>query len=462
MPAIVAFTLVLAAALGALAWFVRLERAGRSITVLIVVLGLVVMDSSLYWSPNEVPFGLFHPRVGPLNFRLVDVIIPAAMAARLIGGRVAPRLSTTSLVWMAALVWIATAGLLGLLYGNDIILVAFEGKIVLYLGVMTLAAGIPIGDYVHARPMLLLLRLTSACAGGLIVMNLLGIRLSVDITLLPLTQVGNIGGDGATVFATLGLFALALSLYSDSGRRALLITSLPLLAAPLLSTQRAALLGLGVGIAAIAVTGFMGPARVRIPAPELLVAVLAIMAVLLLPGYVSALAQRPATIPLTARLEQDLANREKQLSAEDRINQWRRVQQVIAERPLFGWGLGTSYVYWDPGQRQLKETFLAHDIWLDLLLRSGMVGLVLFACAVVTSLIAAAGVIRSTTSPLTLAVAVGSMAIVLGLLAKGTVESIFEKYRLAILLGAFIGVLLSARAATDDEWRPQYASPAAK
>jgi O-antigen ligase len=450
MPAIFAFSLLLALSVAALAWFIRLERSGRTVTVVVCVLALVVLDSSLYWSPNEVPFGLFHPRVGPLNFRLVDVIIPVAMVARLIGRGLPRRLSVTGLLWMATLVWIVAAGGLGLYYGNNLTYLTFEAKIVLYLGFMALAAGVPIADYATARPMRVLLRFASICAASLVIMDLVGVRLTAGIPLIPLTQLGRIGGDGATVFATLGLFALALSLYSDHERRALLVTAVPLLAAPIFSTQRAALVGLAVGMATLTIVAIAGRLRVRVTGPEVLLALVAALTLFFLPTYFGAITQRKPELPVVTKLERDLGNREKQLSAQDRINQWQLVQLVILEHPVFGWGLGKTYTYWDPGTREFEATFLVHNIWLDLLLRSGLVGLTLFVCATGASVLSAIRVLRLPLDPLAHAAVTASLAIILGLLAKGAVESIFEKYRLSILLATFLGVILSGRAAMDE------------
>lgn len=47
------------------------------------------------------------------------------------------------------------------------------------------------------------------------------------------------------------------------------------------------------------------------------------------------------------------------------------------------------------------------------------------------------------------ALALGCVAVVAGLLAKGMVESLFEKFRLATLLGLLLGAMIAMAASAD-------------
>jgi hypothetical protein len=87
---------------------------------------------------------------------------------------------------------------------------------------------------------------------------------------------------------------------------------------------------------------------------------------------------------------------------------------------------------------------MTHNIFGDLVLRSGLVGLGLFLLALVTTAAAAARGWSWHESDRAAALALAGGAVVAGLIAKGMVESIFEKYRLAVLLGLGIGVMISA------------------
>jgi hypothetical protein len=55
---------------------------------------------------------------------------------------------------------------------------------------------------------------------------------------------------------------------------------------------------------------------------------------------------------------------------------------------------------------------------------------------------------RSQAANLTAALSLAATAVVVGLVAKGMVESIFEKYRLAVALGVALGLTLSGARAT--------------
>ena len=49
--------------------------------------------------------------------------------------------------------------------------------------------------------------------------------------------------------------------------------------------------------------------------------------------------------------------------------------------PFCGWGLGQTISFFDVGPRQFVTSYLTHNILTDLLLRTGLVGLLLFLAA---------------------------------------------------------------------------------
>jgi O-antigen ligase len=132
------------------------------------------------------------------------------------------------------------------------------------------------------------------------------------------------------------------------------------------------------------------------------------------------------------------------LTTKDRLNQWAAAGPLIAQRPVYGHGLGYEYVFWDEGYFFFKKTDLTHNIFGDLLLRSGAVGLALFLLAFAMTSMAVARTWWSQQSDRTAAFALGVGAAVAGLVGKAMAESLFEKYRLAAALGLGIGVMLSA------------------
>ncbi len=137
-----AAALALALALGLFLRFVHLERTGRTLGVVLWVLGTVLVDSAVWPDPNTVPAGLFHPDLGATNFRLLDVVVLAALAARVVGRGMPTSMSVPALCWAAFLVWYAAAGVRGVLVGNDPTEIVYQGKAVAYLGVLCVASGV--------------------------------------------------------------------------------------------------------------------------------------------------------------------------------------------------------------------------------------------------------------------------------------------------------------------------------
>jgi O-antigen ligase len=152
--------------------------------------------------------------------------------------------------------------------------------------------------------------------------------------------------------------------------------------------------------------------------------------------------QNTNALPL-ASLTTPFTNRAKQLSGEDRVYQWRKARVLIAARPVFGYGLGFTYVTWDPGYYTFRVNFLTHNIVGDLLLRTGVVGLILFLIPVALALGLCLRGWRELFDPRMAAITLGAGAAVTGLLAKGLFESIFEKYRLALFLAILVGVIVA-------------------
>ena len=117
-------------ALGLLAGFMALERAGRRMTTLLIILGLLVIECVIYPNPNTVPAGLFHPAVGGqaleggsvdygLSFRLPDILIPIALLARVLTSNTPARLQAAGLWWLAFAGWIVVSAAIGIHVGNS-------------------------------------------------------------------------------------------------------------------------------------------------------------------------------------------------------------------------------------------------------------------------------------------------------------------------------------------------------
>lgn len=441
--------LVLVAMLALLVWAGAMERRGRGEAVVAFVVGLNLLDASLYPSQNEVPTGLLHPELGGLSFRLIDVVIPVVLLAHLLQHRRREAAPATALLWVAFLAWLATAALLGAYTGNDLQFVTFEAKALLYLGILFLVASVPLDRYLAGHGLQRFLQVSATVALLLVVLDTLGVAVTADLPFVPFANAGRLGSDAATLFASLGIVALALGLYTAQGQMAFLVPAVPLLAAPLAADQRAAFLGLGFSALVLIAAAVRSQRRVHVTPTEVSLVVLAVTACLLAPSLIAlALGQEPPA-PVRDNLSATFTSREEALTTQARLNQLRVSAPLVGERPLLGWGLGKEYIYFEPGYREFQPINLTHNIFSDLLLRTGLVGLLLFLVALGPSLAHGMRTWRSQAANLTAALSLAATAVVVGLVAKGMVESIFEKYRLAVALGVALGITLSAARATQ-------------
>jgi O-antigen ligase len=425
-------------------WFNRLERDGRGVVVVGVIFALILIESVAYADQNTIPGGLIHPSYRSFSFRLVDIVIPVAVLARVIQRTRGRPVNTSVLLWFVVLLWVAFAGVLGAYGGNSLGLVGFHGKVIIYLGALVLAAGVPLEEYLAGRRLERVVVWSGAAALAFIAFDLAGIQITRNVPLLPLKDFGLMGSDAATLFTSLGAFALTLGLLADERRGRLLAAAVPLLAAPAVADQRAAFVSLAVSLALVVVATTFSRRRVRVTPTELGLAALAVAGVLVLSTLGPVLTGGEAKLPLQDRLTTTFTSYEEVLTTQDRLNQLHAAWPLIEERPLFGWGLGKQYVYYNAGYTRFDTVDPTHNVFMDLLLRTGLVGLGLFLLALAATGLAAARGWSWHESDRAAAFALATGAVVAGLVGKGMAESIFEKYRLAIALGLGIGVMISA------------------
>ena len=130
-------------------------------------------------------------------------------------------------------------------------------------------------------------------------------------------------------------------------------------------------------------------------------------------------------------------------SAQSRKNQWKVSSGLIAQKPVLGWGLGKRYSHIEKiedAPAVVQNNDLTHDIFLDMLLRTGMVGLFFLLVAITSTAVAGLRAVYRHVSPRIGALGVAGTALVLEMVTRGAVESIFEKERLAILVGVAVGI----------------------
>jgi O-antigen ligase len=352
---------------------------------------------------------------------------------------------------------------MGRVGGNPPTFVTYESKAAIYIGAFVLAAGVPASDYFDRRPMKVVIVLAAVLASLIDLLTLTGTRIYTTLPGIPLPTdfdpitgstfhygFGAVGPDTATIFFSLGIILFAFAMTKSSGRASAIALAIPLAAAGVLANQRAAVLGIAASVATLAVLAALRQDRIRLTGEQVVIAVGVVAAALVVPTFSTAALGSPRpTVPFAGAYEQTFGGVGNEQSAQDRYNQWSNARDLIEQQPVLGWGLGKVYIYYDEGRRALKTTPLTHNIGLDLLVRTGIVGLVLFIGALGLSLAGGVRAWLEHTDDRIAALSAACVAVVVGLVAKGMVESIFEKYRLAVFLGLSLGVLLSAAASLE-------------
>jgi hypothetical protein len=427
--------------------FAKWERQGKAIRAVVLILALELLESGLYSNQSAIPRGLFHPGSGSTQLRLPEVIIALALLGRLAAKRLPRGIGYPAMLWAAFGLWLTVELVEGYLQSNTHSQILYEGKAIIYVvGSFALAAGVPVRRYLEAEvfertarwfaPFVLLLDLLAAAHKGF----------SAHLPLLPLDGFGIVGADAATMFAAVGLVALVLELGKERRNAWTVMCTLPLLACALFASQRAALFGLVASVGFLLLIGFGSIARRRlfVHLTELFLAVSLLFALILAFVLVPAVIHQQAPkVPFASTVHTELYSTGKAESAQDRINEFAGSRQLIPKHLILGWGLGITYNYWTPGPNVEVTSPLTEDIYTDLWLRTGLIGLGLFVLAVVVSLGDGLRVWRRDPDRIVAVFALALVAVLLGFLVKGGFESIFEKYRLATMLGLLLGMLRS-------------------
>ena len=430
----------------------RLERRGRRVVVVLLLLGAVLVDATIYdGTAVSAQRSIFHPELFGQSFRLPQLLIPLALLARLTVNGLRPRLDVSAPFWAAFFAWVLVEALNGLVSGHPAQLVLAHASIIVNVGgAMLLAASVPAEDYVKDPAVPRFLQGAAVLATGLFFMDLLRIRLSnSSIPDLPVIGFGSFGADAATLFSAVGVLGLVLGLSRPAhlGPRALvLVPSALLILSHLASSQRAARLGLYVMLLVLFVICALptGRRRIGFTLGQLGYVFACVVALGLATVFVPAVANVAAPQSVIATADADaLAPRSRQGSIESRYNQWAVTIAQIKEKPLVGEGLGGDFVSYAEGKKTFVEEDISHNIVLDLLRRTGLVGFVLGLAALLAVFGQTLSVWRYHPDNQVAAFAAATMAVTSGLLAKGMVESIFEKNRLAVLLGCVLGMAIS-------------------
>lgn len=448
-PDVVSPLLLLALAIGgalALSWAVALERRGRTEVLIGVVLALVVIESLLFGSQNSVPAGVFKPAFGAMSFRLPELLIGLGLVARVVVRGLPSRITTTGAAWILFSIWYATAAVLGYLMGNHVPEVLVQAKAIIYLaGAYVLVGAIPVHRLISHSMRRWLLILAPVVA-VMIPLSLSDTTIPLSLPFLRAPYFGGIGGDAGSLLVAVATVGLLVEASRRRRRPVVALAGLVLLVAPLASTQRAAVIGLAAS-SVVVVLATLTPAwrrNISVTATTIGLGVTALVAV----GLATSLFQvAEGDRPPGAQVYEELfqATR-KQQSAETRMLQWEEGQRLVSERPILGWGLGKRFSTFHPGLGEFRTGAGFHNVQIDLLVRSGIPGLALFAIAVALSLRDAWRVWQDHLDPRVAAFAMACGAALVGLLVKAQVESLLEKFRLAVIVGLLLGGIASAAA----------------
>jgi O-antigen ligase len=428
--------------------FVHWERTGREHYVVLLMIGLLVAETSLYENQDNMPRDIFHPGSGAFEFRLPEVIITLALLARLIVRGRATRVGLPPLLWAAWGAWIFVALVEGVLRHNDITQIPYEGKAVVYVvGGYAVVAGVPIQRFFEGRCLERLVRWSAVPAAVVMVLTAAHKTYSIHLPLLPLPDFGVDGSDAATIFAAIGLIGLMLELAKEKRSRLTLLCCIPLLTSPFLSDQRAVLIMLGASVTVIVFVAFGSTARrrLRVRSTEVLLTALAVVGVVLGIAVIPALqGGHSVVVPGESTVAKTFDTTGKIESAEDRASKWQVAFSYIKKHPIIGNGLGLEFSFYEPGPNDFTMTDVTENIALDLWLRAGLIGLSLFVVALFVSVFDGFMAWRLHPDRMVAVLALALVAVVIGFVSKGMVESIFEKYRLATMLGLMLGMLRSA------------------
>lgn len=453
---LLALIVLIGVAVGVVKLFIRWEREGKEHLVPLVLLGLLVIEATIYADQNTLPRGIFHPGSGSTQLRLPEIYITLALLARLIARGKPTRISLPAGLWLAFAAWMVVGALEGHLYHNALSQDLYEAKDILYIvGAYALAAGVPVGRYFDSGDLFKLGYLAVVCASIVDVMTIAKITINTNLPLLPLQGFGAVGSETAALTLAIGTMCFVPRLLTGPVRLRHVLALVPLLVSVVLADQRAVLVNLAVLVSVLLVVLLIGHRhtvvrQLHIRAGQLVLALLAIVAlaiaVLVVPAAVD---RQPVHVPLASTFQSLFHSQGKAESAQDRLNLAAEAETLIPQHPIVGWGLGVEFPYYETGTRTIVTTAYAHDIALDLLLRLGAIGLLLFVFAFAASVVGGIQVWRRHPDPMTAGLALAIVAVLAGLIATGFLEPFLDEYRLATLFGVSLGMLRACVTSMD-------------
>jgi O-antigen ligase len=448
--------------------FVTWEREGKAHLAPLVLLAMLVIEGTLYADPITIPRGIFHPGSGSLQLRLPEIYITLALIARLIARGRPTRIGLPAGLWLAFGAWMAVGIVEGELYHNGLSQNLYESKDLFYIvGAYALAAGVPVRRYFESGDLFKLGYLAVACISLVDLMSIGGIDVNTNLPLLPLVNFGQVGTETAALCLGIVVMCFLCKMASGPIRVRHALTLLPVIVGVFLADQRAVLVNLaavGLVLLVVLVVGNRpGIARrFSVRFGQVVLTFLAIAGVALVVVVVpAAVDNQPVKLPFASTFQKLFHSEGKAESAQDRLNLAAEAEKLIPHHLLIGYGMGMSFQYYEAGFHRVQETNYAHDIVLDLWLRLGLIGLVLFVAALAASVVGGLRAWRRHLDPVTAALALACVAVVAGLIATAFLEPFLDEYRLATLFGVTIGMLRGTVTSLSQQGRSSISRPKA-
>lgn len=435
-------------ALLAVVWvFFGLERRDRPEVVLAVVVGAVLLQALLYTSDQGVPVGPFRP--GPA--RLPELLIGAALVARFLARGAPTRISAAAMAWTAFLVWYGSSAIVGFLEGNPTDVIVFEARAILYVGgCAILAAGVTPGRLVTKKLLGSWFVVLGTLGAVMVTLSFLGLTPPLDVPLLRVPSLGGLGADAASLLILIGAIGLLVELTYARRRRRVLIATIPMGLAWMAGLQRASVVNFAVVLTVLCLVaaGSTWSRRIRATPTELGLFVAAAVAIGVL-ATLSGARSGDIAVPfeLGDRIESAFTGVGNTNSAGARLNKYDEGNDLIAERPVMGWGLAKQITSFYPGINgggRFGTTAVFDSVPYDLVVRTGAVGLLLFLIAMALSLRDGLRAWVRHPDNAVAALGMGAFAGAMGLLGKGLVESVLDKVVLACALGVLVGIMAAA------------------
>ena len=421
-------------------WFRRLMATDRVIVVAMFLLGLLVVESVLY-EPIDVPPGLFHIQAGGFQIRTIDLILLLAIVAR-VTTKHASRLTLTAGAWILFGVWLTFEAVAGVRYGNSKTYVLDEYKTLIYLGSAYAVSTARVDRPEDQRVVTRFVRICAVLAVVLFATSLAHIQIALGQPGLNGASFGAISSITSTLLPMVGILGLAIFLCSEPPRYDQLACALVLFATSVAAGQRASPLNLSAALVALVVVVPLCFRHLKVSPSQFCLGVFGVMFTLGSVWFARAALTGRTSIPFSAQVTTILNGREKVLSAQDRVNQLKVAKTLFEQHPLFGWGLGKTFQYYEVGFKAFTTTYLSHNIIADLLIRTGIVGCALFLVAFALTLSDSVKAWRQESlAPAEAAVALAVCAILTGWFAHGMVESLFEHVRLTPAAFIFVGLV---------------------